>query len=114
MLKAIAIENKLVDEDASRQAGLCESYKQLAEDYELIGDMEQSVQAAELALSLELEIAGENGVSEPSVQDSLLWLARGYRRLKQFKKSNGLMNNLLELKTDLDDAVRQENLKKCM
>ena len=44
MLRAIAIEQNLVSGgDNQRQPGLCESYKQLAEDYEAMGDTGQAV-----------------------------------------------------------------------
>ena len=59
-----------------------------------------------LAVELELELNGELGLREDSVQASLLYLARGYRRLNKFEKSNCLLANVLEVNFDMGDALQ--------
>lgn len=57
-------------------------------------------------MELELELHGELGLREDSVQASLLYLAHGYRRLEKYDRSNGLLANVLDLSFEMTDAVQ--------
>ena len=91
MLKAIEIEQDLPD----HLLCLGESYKQLADDFYVLEDCAQCVQACELGLQIELQLFDE-GVLNPNIQESLLFLAEAYAAGQEPVKSNEQLSNILE------------------
>lgn len=107
MLKAIEIEQDLPD----HLLCLVESYKQLADDFFLLEDYAQCVQACELGLQIELQLFDE-GVLNPNIQESLLFLAEAYATGQEPVKSNEQLSNILEAfgHENISDEVQMRTL----
>ena len=61
----------------------------------MLEDCAQCVQACELGLQIELQLFDE-GVLNPNIQESLLFLAEAYAAGQEPVKSNEQLSNILE------------------
>mmetsp|Transcript_31753 Transcript_31753/g.48694 ORF Transcript_31753/g.48694 Transcript_31753/m.48694 type:complete len:181 (+) Transcript_31753:2894-3436(+) len=78
----------------------------MAEDFIACLDYEQGIQAAELALDIEIKIHEET-VKHPEIQDTAIFIAMAHQQAGDYVKSNESLAPLLELLDDENSSLSQ-------